>query len=104
MLREKNIAGVDYDAARDRLTVRADEGGPPLPGARLRSVTVLLDASDRLVGVDLGGPELDRIVFLAGAFEDVARTVELTADVALDEAGDPVEVQIPNARKNGLRA
>lgn len=45
------------------------EGGdaPPVGQASL-----LLDASDHLVGVDLGGPGFSRVAVMIGAHEDVA--------------------------------
>lgn len=105
MLREKRVAEVRYDAQSDRLTVVAEVDGArdPSAPAHRRRVTLLLDAAGRLVGVDLGGNELHRVAMMAGAFEDVAATVELSAEVLLDAADEPIEVRIPGAKKNGYR-
>jgi hypothetical protein len=54
------------------------EGGDAPPVGR---AALLLDDRGRLVGVDLGGPGLERVAVMLGAHEDVASTREAEISV-----------------------
>lgn len=79
MVRETRAKSLSYDASRDALTVRAED---PCGDAGPRDGQLLVDARGFLVGVDLGGDGLDRLVVMLGPHEAVARTVRARVEVA----------------------
>jgi hypothetical protein len=83
---------VDPGAGIARLVV---EGAGPASGAGAKTkVSLLLDAKGGLVGVDLGGEGLSRMVVMVGKHEDVATTRDATAEVFRAAGGEPLEVRI----------
>jgi hypothetical protein len=103
MLEERRIREIRYDAATDTLHVTAEvDGAPASPRVVHRRCQVLLDAKGQVVGVDPGGSDFSRTVLLRGAFEDVARTVDVDAQACFDDGGRLVSVTVPGAKKNGF--
>jgi hypothetical protein len=54
----------------------------------------LLDAEGFLVGVDLGGEGLARVLVMLGSHEKVARTTATAISVTGDASGTPMEIRI----------
>jgi hypothetical protein len=97
MLRDYRARSLTYDAATDvaRLEV---EGVAPGGPTRSISALLLLDSKGFLVGVDLGGDDLERAVVLLGPYEAVARTVAAEVTVAYGDSGEPAEVRVRDAK------
>jgi len=100
MLRDFPARALHYDARTDEARV---EVGGSQGETRTLPALLLLDAKGFLVGVDLGGEELERAVVLLGPYESVDRTVTASVVVAYGAGGEPVEVRIAGAR-DAIRA
>ncbi len=96
MLRDFPAHALHYDASADVARVEVGESGGPTRTVR---ALLLLDANGFLVGIDLGGEALARVVVLLGSYEKVDRTVEAEVEVAYGTGAEPGEVRIRGARK-----
>lgn len=94
MLRDFPARALVYDARSDEARV---EVGPAAGAGRTVRALLLLDANGFLVGVDLGGDELERAVVLLGPYEKVDRTVEADVVVTYDADGAPAKLGIRGA-------
>ncbi|MGH7283028.1 MAG: hypothetical protein ACRELY_16005 [Polyangiaceae bacterium] len=96
MLREERAVRVTYDAAKDRLTVTTavEKSAINTP----KSLNLLLDARDHLVGIDIDADSPARAIVMLGRHEDVAAQRPARGEVAFDSAGAPAIVTIHDAR------
>jgi hypothetical protein len=95
MLNERR-ATLHRDAGAGVARLVVDDAPPAAGEGEEIAVTLLLDAQGGLVGVDLGGGGLSRMVVMVGAHEDVATTRDAHAVVVRAADGEPVEVRVPN--------
>jgi hypothetical protein len=105
MLNEQRAVRLEYDATSDTATVvpEAAAGDPRSSRTSTQGVTLLMDAAGFLVGVDVSGPGLERVVLMLGPHEAVARTQEGRADVGRGSSNEVVSVRVAHARRT-LRA
>jgi len=96
MLRDFPARALHYDPQTDEARVEIGDGGGE---TRTVAALLLLDAKGFLVGVDLGGEELERAVVLLGPFESVDRTVPAQVSVTYGGSGEPAEVRVSGAKK-----
>ena len=96
MLQEERAERIAYDASKD--VARITTGLPVDPAKRgTAKVDLLLDKDGFLVGVDLGGGGLSRVVVMLGPHEAVARTESAQIEVARDTSGHVAELTISRA-------
>ena len=96
MIREERAHAIRYDAARDEARLVVMEPSSKVTEATVR-VDLLLDHDGLLVGVDLGGEGLARVVVMHGAHEDVSST--RSSEVTLVRDGNRIcAVVVPKAR------
>jgi hypothetical protein len=93
MLNERR-AKVSQDKTSGISRLDVEDAGPAAGDALDTPVTLLLDAHGELVGVDLGGEGLERMVVMVGAHENVAVTREATVGLVRDADGGPREIRI----------
>jgi hypothetical protein len=96
MLNERR-ARLVYDDATNEAVLIVDAAGAGQRTA-LADASLLLDTKGRLVGVDLGGEGLSRMVVMVGAHEDVATTRETRVQILRDAGGEPRELRIADGR------
>jgi hypothetical protein len=80
--------------SHDKTSLEVEDAGPAAGAAVETRVTLLLGANGELVGVDLGGEGLKRMVVMVGAHEDVAMTREATVGLVRDADGGPREIRL----------
>jgi hypothetical protein len=97
MLNERR-ARLAYEAAGDVARIEVEGAAEARGGAAEAMASLLLDAKGALVGVDLGGEGLSRMVVMVGAHEDVASTRETIVGLVRDTRGEPREIRVANAR------
>ena len=102
MLHEERAERIAYDASKD--TAHITTGLPVDPGQVVHfdnretvQVDLLLDKDGFLVGVDLGGGGLSRVVVMLGPHEAVTRSESARVEVARDASGHVAEISIPRA-------
>ena len=88
-----------YDARADEVRLEVDGRGAAGGAFTPTRASLLLNAHGGLVGVDLGGSGLQRMLVMVGEHEDVADVRDATVAVAKDGANDPWEVQIAGAKR-----
>ena len=98
MLSERR-ARIVYDTGADVARLEVEGAGEVKASPSEAADSLLLDRQGALVGVDLGGDGLSRMVVMVGAHEDVAMTKEAVVLLATDARGEPLEIRIANARK-----
>jgi hypothetical protein len=93
MLQEERAERIAYDASKD--LARITTGLPVDPTKRgTAKVDLLLDKDGFLVGVDLGGGGLSRVVVMLGPHEAVARTESAQIEIVRDRDGHVAELTI----------
>lgn len=100
MLQEERAERIAYDASKDiaRITTCTGSGLPSDPAKRTTAeVDLLLDKDGFLVGVDLGGGGLSRVVVMLGPHEAVARTESAQIEIVRDASGHVAELVISGA-------
>jgi hypothetical protein len=97
MLTETRATAIRYDCSADAVAVHAGTAKEPERSATL-DATLLLDGSGFLVGIDLGGPGLNRTVVMLGQHEDVASTKGAKVTVTRGADGEIARVTIARAR------
>jgi hypothetical protein len=85
MLRETRAKSASYDSRNDTLVLYAEDDC----GSGTRGAQLLLDAKGFLVGVDLDGAGMERLVVMLGPHEAVAKTTSARVQVS----GESVTVQ-----------
>ncbi len=96
MLQEERAERIAYDAPLD--IARVTTGLPGNPSSRATAeVDLLLDKDGFLVGVDLGGGGLSRVVVMLGPHEAVARTESARIEIVRDAGGHVAELVISRA-------
>lgn len=78
MLRETHAKSASYDARNDTLILSAEDD---CGRSGARDAMLLLDSKGFLVGVDLDGTEMERLVVLLGPMEAVDRTVRTKVQI-----------------------
>jgi len=100
MLNDLIVRALAYDAGTDEVRLAVgDEGRVPSGAGRRVEGRLLLDAAGYLVGVDLGGEGLSRVIAMVGPHEKVDRTEPATLSVRADSAGAAVEVVVRGAKR-----
>ncbi|MEO8876379.1 MAG: hypothetical protein ABI461_12390 [Polyangiaceae bacterium] len=105
MLREERAKGLSYDSTADLLVVTTGSDGAgsgsdkPFGHPKSVPLQLLLDAAGHLVGIDLGGEGMSRLVVMLGAHENVADTRNVVGMVHLGDDGLPSAIVISNARR-----
>ena len=78
MLRETHAKSASYDARNDTLVLKAEDD---CGESGSRHAQLLLDAKGHLVGVDLDGAGLGRLLVMLGPHEAVESQVKATVQV-----------------------
>ena len=95
MIQEEHAEGIVYDATSDKARITTGLR----PEARAPAdVELLLDGNGFLVGVDMGGGEMSRVVVMLGPHEAVAKVTSARVEVARDAKGHVAEITIEKAR------
>ncbi len=96
MLQEERADRIAYDASNDVARITTGLLVDPTKRATAQ-VDLLLDKDGFLVGVDLGGGGLSRVVVMLGPHEAVVRTQSAHIELARDTSGHVAELTIPGA-------
>ena len=78
MLRETRAKSASYDPRNDTLVVTAEDD---CGSAGSRNAQLLIDAQGYLVGIDLDGAGMERLVVMLGPHEAVERTSQVRVHV-----------------------
>lgn len=96
MLQEERAERIAYDAPLDIARITTGLLADPTKRSKA-TVDLLLDKDGFLVGIDLGGGGLSRVVVMLGPHEAVTRTETTRIELTRDASGHVAEIVIADA-------